>query len=158
MSADMTNPSAGNNWSQSGGAAKKNVQPVQDRVDALKDKVGDALDRGKSGIAESAHAAGDSLSNDVAMLREAMAAIQATLSKFASEAGGEALKTAQNVGSAVGSQVGDAASEMASAAKAQAKTLATELENVTRNNPLATIGATLLVGVIIGMISRKGRA
>ena len=40
-------------------------------VERLKDKVGNALDRGKSGIAESASAARDSLANDLARLREA---------------------------------------------------------------------------------------
>ena len=59
-----------------------------------------------------------------------MAAIQQTLSKFASDAGNEAVKTAQNVGYAVASQVGavaqqvgDTASEYASVATQQVKTL-----------------------------------
>ncbi len=131
---------------------------------ALKDKVADALDRGRSGVAESAQAAGDSLQQDVAKLREDMAAIQQTLAKFASEAKGEAIKTAKNVGSAVASQAGDAASqvgevaaEYAAAATQQVKTFASEMENMARKNPLGTIGATLLVGVVIGMMSR-GRA
>jgi ElaB/YqjD/DUF883 family membrane-anchored ribosome-binding protein len=158
MSAASTNPSAGNDWSQSSSAADKNPQTAQGRVDALKDKVGDTLDRAKSGIATSANAAGDSLSTDISKLREDLAAIQRTLSNFALEAGGEAVKTAQNVGSAVASHVGDAANEMASAAKAQAKTIATEVESMARNNPLQTLGVALLVGVIIGMISRRGRA
>jgi ElaB/YqjD/DUF883 family membrane-anchored ribosome-binding protein len=127
------------------------------RVDALKDNVADALDRGRSGIAASAGTAGDSLSTEVAKLREDMAAIQQTLSKFATSAGSEAFKTAQNVGSAVASQVGDVASEMASSAKEQAKTLVSEVENMARRNPLGTVGATLLVGIIIGMMSRGGR-
>ena len=123
---------------------------------ALKDKVADALDRGRSGVAESAQAAGDSLQQDVAKLREDMAAIQQTLAKFASEAKGEAIKTAKNVGSAVAAQAGDAA-EYAAAATQQVKTFASEMENMARKNPLGTIGATLLVGVVIGMMSR-GRA
>jgi ElaB/YqjD/DUF883 family membrane-anchored ribosome-binding protein len=56
----------------------------------------------------------------------------------------------QDVGSAVASQVGDAAST----AKEQIKTVASEIETMTRRNPLGAIGATLLVGVIIGMMSR----
>jgi ElaB/YqjD/DUF883 family membrane-anchored ribosome-binding protein len=104
------------------------------------------------------------LQQDVAKLREDMAAIQQTLAKFASEAKGEAIKTAKNVGSAVASQAGDAASqvgevaaEYAAAASQQVKTFASEMENMARRNPLGTIGATLLVGVVIGMMSR-GRA
>jgi hypothetical protein len=34
------------------------------------------------------------------------------------------------------------------------KTFASEVETMTRRNPLGAIGATLLVGVIIGMMSR----
>ena len=134
-------------------------------IDQLKDQVGDALDRGKSNLTDSASAAGDSLNEDVAKLRKDMAAIQQTLSQFASEAGNEAMKTAQNVGNAVVSQagavaqqVGDTASEYASVATQQVKTLASEMENMARKNPLGTIGATLLVGVVIGMMSRGGRA
>ena len=116
----------------------------------FKDQVTDALDRGRSGIAESAQTASDNLSNDVAKLREDLAQMQTTVSKFASEAGGEAYKAAQNVGSAVASQVG----EVASSAKEQMKTFASEIETMTRRNPLGAIGATLLVGVVIGMMSR----
>jgi ElaB/YqjD/DUF883 family membrane-anchored ribosome-binding protein len=132
-------------------------QTASSRVDTLKDNVGNAFDRGRSDIAASASMAGDNLSADVARLREDIAAIQQTMSKFASEAGGQAVKTAQDVGSAVASQVGDVASEMASAAKDQAKTLVSEVESMARRNPLGTVGATLLVGVIIGMMSRGGR-
>jgi ElaB/YqjD/DUF883 family membrane-anchored ribosome-binding protein len=146
MSAETANTSANNNWSQTDGE-----MPC---VDTLKDKVGDALDRGKSGIAASAHSASDSLSADIAKLREDMAAIQQTLSKFASDAGGEAVNTAQSVGSAVSG----AASEMASAAKKQAKTLASEIESAAREHPLGTIGAAVLAGIIIGKVSRGWRA
>ena len=130
---------------------------VSGRVDALKDTVADALDRGKTNIAASASAAGDSLTTDVAKLREDLAAVQQTLSRLATSAGGEAFKTAQSVGSAVASQVGDVASDMAASAKEQAKTLLSEVEGMARRNPLGTVGATLLVGVIIGMMSRGGR-
>jgi ElaB/YqjD/DUF883 family membrane-anchored ribosome-binding protein len=46
---------------------------------------------------------------------------------------------------------------MASSAKEQAKTLVSKVENMARRNPLGTIGATLLAGVVIGMMSRGGR-
>jgi ElaB/YqjD/DUF883 family membrane-anchored ribosome-binding protein len=148
----------GNGWPQDSNAGNKDDQNAQSRVDALKGDVGNAIERGRSGIAESAHAAGDSLTTEVAKLRTDMAAIQQTLSKFASRAGGEAVKAAQDVGSAVASQIGDVAGEMVSATKEQAKTFASELENMARRNPLGTIGATLLVGVIIGMITRGSKA
>ena len=150
MSAESSRPSAGTNWSQ---PAASNTR-TQSAADALKDQVSDALDRGKAGISESAKAAGDSLADDLSRLREDMARMQQTLSKFASSAGGEAYRTAQNVGAAVASQVGDVASEVAAGAKEQAKTFASEIEGMARRNPLGTIAATLLVGVVIGMMSR----
>src|SRR6516164_5454542 len=62
---------------------------------------------------------------------------------------------------AVASQVGsttsgvtDAGSELASPAKEHAKTLASELAGMARRNPLGTIAGALLVGVVIGMMSR----
>jgi ElaB/YqjD/DUF883 family membrane-anchored ribosome-binding protein len=159
--SDISRASSGTNWPSQG---NKPAQNAAKGVEVLKDKVGDALDRGKSNLADSANAASDNLGDDVAKLREDMAAIQKTLSKFAAQAGNEAVKTAQNVGSAVASQVGDvasqvgaAASEYANSATQQVKTFASEMETMARKNPLGTIGATLLVGVVIGMMSR-GRA
>ena len=101
MSAETTRPSTGSNWSQPGSTNAR----AQTAADALKDQVGDALDRGKSNISDSAKAASDSLGDDLAKLREDMARMQQTLSKFASSAGGEAYRTAQTVGAAVASQV-----------------------------------------------------
>jgi ElaB/YqjD/DUF883 family membrane-anchored ribosome-binding protein len=123
---------------------------TQGRVDALKEKVGDTLDRGRSDIADSAHAAGDSLSRDIARLHDDITAIRQTLSQFAA-------KTAQNVSSAAKSRVSDAAGDMASAAKDGAKTVASKFESMARTNPLGTICATLLVGVLIGMMARSGK-
>jgi hypothetical protein len=51
--------------------------------------------------------------------------------------------------------VADAGSALASSAKEHAKTLTSELEGMARRNPLGTIAGALLVGVIIGMISRS---
>ena len=157
MSMESSRQGAGNAWSQQGGSGSARGQGAQGHVDALKDKVGDELDRGKSGIADSAQTAGDNLKEDLVRLRDDMSKMQETMSRFASEAGSQAYKTAQNVGSAVASHVGEVASDVAASAKEQAKTFATELETMARRNPLGTIGATLLVGVVIGMMSR-GRA
>ena len=70
-------------------------------------------------------------------------------------------KTIRDIGDTVVAQVGTAASgladkssELATSAKAQAKTFASELEAMARRNPLGTIVGALLVGVVIGMMSR----
>ena len=67
------------------------------------------------------------------------------------------MRTAQNIGSTVADQVTDYASNAASSVQAQAKTFASELETMARRNPLGTIGGTLIVGIVIGMLSRGGR-
>jgi ElaB/YqjD/DUF883 family membrane-anchored ribosome-binding protein len=111
-------------------------------VERLKDKVGTALDRGKSGIAESASAARDSLANDLARLREDVTRMQETISRFTSRAGGEAARTARNVSQAVTSEAGSAAAE---------------LENMVRRNPLGTLAGALVAGIFIGMMTRGRR-
>jgi ElaB/YqjD/DUF883 family membrane-anchored ribosome-binding protein len=84
-----------------------------------------------------------------------------TFALLASQAGGEAAKTMRNMSEAVASQVGDAASgvadtssDLATSAKQHAKTFASELEAMARRNPLGTIAGTLVVGIIIGLMSR----
>ncbi len=111
-------------------------------VERLKDKVGNALDRGKSGIAESASVARDSLANDIARLREDVAKMQETVSRFTSQAGSEAARTARNVGRAVTSEAGSAA---------------VELENMVRRNPLGTMAGALVAGIFIGRMTRGRR-
>ena len=74
---------------------------------------------------------------------------------------GEAAKAIRDIGETVAAQVGTAASgladkssELAGSAKAQVKTFASELEAMARRNPLGTIVGALLVGVVIGIMSR----
>jgi ElaB/YqjD/DUF883 family membrane-anchored ribosome-binding protein len=45
-------------------------------------------------------------------------------------------------------------SDLANSAKEQAKTFASELEGMARRNPLGTIAGALIVGVVIGLMSR----
>jgi ElaB/YqjD/DUF883 family membrane-anchored ribosome-binding protein len=93
-------------------------------------------------------------SRDVASLKD-------TFTRLASQLGDVGTKTARNVSQTVASQVGSAASSMvdtgsdlATSAREHAKTFASELEGMARRNPLATIAGALVVGVIIGMMSR----
>ena len=104
----------------------------------------------------------DGFGETLSQLRRDIASLKDTFAHFASQAGGEAAKTMRNVSEAVASQVGDAASGvadtgsgLATSAKQQAKTFASELEARARRNPLGTIAGTLVVGIIIGMMSRR---
>lgn len=127
---------------------------VSHRAEATKHEVKKELDRGQSNIGSAAGAAVDSVSDDLRKMREEMASIQKTLSGFASQAGSDAIKTAQNIGSTVASQVGNIAGDVAAGARDQAKTFASELESMARRSPLSTIGGALLVGVVIGLVTR----
>jgi hypothetical protein len=79
------------------------------------------------------------------------------LSRFASEAGGQAARTARNVGQTVASQASGLAhtsADMASSATEQFKTFTAELEGIARKNPLGALAGALALGVVIGLIAR----
>ncbi|MGP0091523.1 MAG: hypothetical protein ACLPKB_16420 [Xanthobacteraceae bacterium] len=160
MSADTSsNQAYGSSSPRS--SAQPLGQTLQNSAESLRNDVGDAIDRGRSNIAGSAHAAGDSLAEDLARLRADMTKMQETLSAFVSEIGGEAARTMSSVSHSVVKEVGSAASsiadagaEIAGSAKDQAKTLASELEATARKNPLGALAAALLAGIVIGMMTR----
>jgi ElaB/YqjD/DUF883 family membrane-anchored ribosome-binding protein len=94
-------------------------------------------------------------------LRQDMASLKNTISRFASQASDEAAKTVRGASETLASQVGSAASgvadmgsDLASSAKEHAKTFASELEGMARRNPLGTIVGALVVGVVIGLMAR----
>jgi len=132
-------------------SAAKAGQKAKTRAETMKDEVSEELARGKAGIEDETSAARDALSHDLHKLQQDMAAIQKTMMKFTSEAGGEAARTARNVGSTVASHAGD----IAEGAKERAGALTSDLEDVARRNPVATIGAALVAGVAIGLLTRS---
>jgi len=106
----------------------------------------------------------DRLGETLSQLSREVASLKDTFALLMSQAGGEAAKKMRNMGEAVASQVSDTASgvadtssDLATSAKQHATTLASELEAMARRNPLGTIAGTLLVGVIVGMMSRGRR-
>jgi ElaB/YqjD/DUF883 family membrane-anchored ribosome-binding protein len=110
------------------------------------------------GHVELEHVVPDGLSEEMSNLHRDVASLKDTFARLASQAGGEVAKTVRGmsqtvIGSAT-SGVTDAGSELASATKEHAKTLTSGLEGMARRNPLVTIAGALLVGVIIGMMSR----
>jgi ElaB/YqjD/DUF883 family membrane-anchored ribosome-binding protein len=130
-----------------------------------RDNIGSALERGKANVAEAASAAASDVAGEMRILRADVAKLQATLGTFASTVGKQTGLAAKDVGSTVAEQVSTMASEVAqggadiaASATAQAKTFASELEAMARKNPLGTLAGTLLVGVVIGMMSRGNRS
>jgi ElaB/YqjD/DUF883 family membrane-anchored ribosome-binding protein len=108
-----------------------------------------------------ATASRDKLADDVSSLRQDMAKMHDILSKFVSEAGGQAARTARNVGHTVASQLGSTASgiattgsDMASSATQQFKSFTDELEGMARKNPLGILAGALVIGIVIGLIAR----
>jgi ElaB/YqjD/DUF883 family membrane-anchored ribosome-binding protein len=129
------------------------------------DSIAGVLERGRTKLAESAAATGDDLAGDMKNLRADVAKMQETLMKFASQVGSHSSRTMSDVGQVMAGQVASAASgiadagaEMAATAGAQAKTFASELESMARRNPLGTLAGTLMVGMVLGFISRGGRS
>ena len=57
-------------------------------------------------------------------------------------------------GQAYAAQASSAANEMAETATQQIKTFASELEAMTRRNPIGTVAAAVVVGVLIGLLAR----
>jgi len=152
-------PPAGSGFGQSTSAPS--LSGLRQQAEQTRSEVGEALDRGRAGIAESASAARDDLTEDMSRLRDDVASLKETLARFASQAGSEASQTLRQVGQTVATQLGTAASgvaeagsELAASAKEQAKTFASEVETMARRNPLGALAGALFVGVIIGMISR----
>jgi ElaB/YqjD/DUF883 family membrane-anchored ribosome-binding protein len=94
-------------------------------------------------------------------LRQDMASLKSTISRFASQAGDDAAKTVRGASQTLAAQVGSAASgvadmssDIATSAKEHVKTFASELEGMARRNPLGTIAGALVVGIVLGMMSR----
>ena len=103
----------------------------------------------------------DGFAETLSQLSREIASLKDTFALLASQTGGEAAKKMRNMSEALASQVGDAASgvadtgsDLATSAKQHAKTFTSELEAMARRNPLGTIAGTLVVGVILGMMTR----
>jgi ElaB/YqjD/DUF883 family membrane-anchored ribosome-binding protein len=101
------------------------------------------------------------LHDDIHKLRADMASLRDSLSRVVTGVAGEATKTVHDAAQGAAAQTGataqglaDSGLNLAASAKGQAMGLAGELEALARRNPLGTIGGALLVGVVLGMMSR----
>jgi ElaB/YqjD/DUF883 family membrane-anchored ribosome-binding protein len=103
----------------------------------------------------------DGMTETVSQLSRDVARLKDTFAQLLSQASDAGTKTVRDFSQTVASHVSSAASgaadtgsNLVGSAKGHAKTLASELEDMARRNPLGTIGGALLVGVVIGMMSR----
>jgi ElaB/YqjD/DUF883 family membrane-anchored ribosome-binding protein len=120
---------------------------------SAKGAAGETLSRTQEGIANAASTLEDDASIDVENLRRDLNSLRETVSRFVSQAGEVSSSIAGQVGDAASSLAGSGA-DMASVAKEQAKTFASELESIGRRNPLGSMAAAFMVGVLIGLIGR----
>ena len=121
----------------------------------------ETLKESLSSQAEAANSQPGGLSETVNQLSRDLGTLKDTFARLASQAGDAGVKTVRGMGQTVTSQVGSAASgvagtgsDLAAQARDHAKTFAAELENMARRNPLGTIAGALVVGLVIGMMSR----
>ena len=110
---------------------------------------------------EAQQASADGLGEAMGQFSRDVASLKDTFTRLASQLGDVGTKTVRNVSQTVASQIGsttsgivDTGTDLASSAREHAKTFASELEGMARRNPLGTIAGALLVGVVIGMMSR----
>jgi ElaB/YqjD/DUF883 family membrane-anchored ribosome-binding protein len=122
--------------------------------------IGVSLDPASSHV-ETENVGNGDPSEDLSKLRRDLAGLKDNFARLVSQAGEEAVKTVRGMSQTVASQVSnaaggvtDAGSDLASSAKEHAKTFASELEAMARRNPLGTIAGALVIGVVIGMMSR----
>jgi len=130
--------------------------------EATSTAVSDSIARGKSAVGAAAKDAMNSAGSDLQSLQADLNGLKETVTKFMSEAAGQAAKTAKEVSSQVTSRVSDVAGDLAdrgsaiaSTATEQAKTFASELESMARRNPIGAIAGAVLVGVLIGVLGRR---
>jgi ElaB/YqjD/DUF883 family membrane-anchored ribosome-binding protein len=130
--------------------------------DPKANSVSDSVNRGKDAIAVAATDAANSAGSDLQAIRNDINNLKDTLSRFMSQAGNEAVKSARQVTSNIAGQVGDVASDLAnrgsqlaSSTGDQAKTFVAELESMARRNPLGALAGAVAVGVLIGIMGRR---
>ena len=110
----------------------------------------ESLTRTKEAIGSAASEAVDSAGSDLDALVRDLNGLKDTLATFLSKAGNEAMRSARDVSSGLADQ----GASMAAAAAEGGKSLTAELECMVRRNPLTSIAAAFVVGIILG---RRGR-
>ena len=96
---------------------------------------------------------------DLKALQSELSDLKDTVAKLASRASDEAAKSAREIAGQISTAASDLAEKganVASVATDQAKTVVTELENIARRNPLGALAGAMVVGVLIGMMGRRG--
>jgi ElaB/YqjD/DUF883 family membrane-anchored ribosome-binding protein len=111
----------------------------------------ESLARTKEAIGSAASAAMDSAGSDIDALVRDLNSLKETLATFLSKAGNEALRSARDVSS----DLADQGASIAAAAMEGGKSLTAELESMVRRNPLTSIAAAFVLGILLGGRGRR---
>ena len=132
---------------------------VPSKGDSVRESVASTISRGKEAVSAAASDAMDTAGADLKALQSDLSDLKEIVAKLASRASDEAAKSACEIAGQVSTAASDLAEKGANAASVatdQAKTLVTELENIARRNPLGALTGAVVVGVLIGMMGRRG--
>ena len=132
-------------------AADKPITPPGEGLAAAAARIAEELQRTRDNIARSASDAGGELADELRKLQDDLAAIQRTVAGF----GEEAREEAAGAASRIGATASDAAHDFAGSAKEHAHSAMADFEAFTRKNPQVVLGATLGLGVVIGLLMRR---
>jgi ElaB/YqjD/DUF883 family membrane-anchored ribosome-binding protein len=132
-------------------AADQTTTPTGDGLAAAAARIAEELQRAKDNLSRSASDASGELADELRKLQDDLAAIQRTVAGFGYEARTEAAGAA----SRIGGHAAGAAHEFADSAKQQAHSAMADFEEFARKNPQVVLGATLGLGVIIGLMLRR---
>lgn len=113
--------------------------------------VAETLSQSREAIGNAASEAMDSAASDLESLRRDLGSLSATLTKFMSEAGNEALKSARHVSSTLAGQGASVASEAAE----RGKSVVGEIEDMARRNPLGALAGAVVIGMLIATLGRR---
>ena len=132
-------------------AADKPVNPPGEGLAAAAARIAEELQRTRDNIARSASDAGGELADELRKLQDDLAAIQRTVAGF----GEEAREEAAGAASRIGGHAAGAAHDFADNAKQQAHSAMADFEAFARRNPQVVLGATLGLGVVLGLMLRR---
>ena len=132
-------------------AADEPATPPGEGLAAAAARIAEELQRTRDNVARSASDAGGELADELRKLQDDLAAIQRTVTGF----GQEAREEAAGAASRIGGHAAGAAHDFADNAKQQAHSAMADFEAFTRKNPQVVLGATLGLGVVIGLLLRR---
>ena len=132
-------------------AADEPAAPTGEGLAAAAARIAEELQRAKDNLSRSASDAGGELADELRKLQDDLAAIQCTIAGF----GHEAKVEAGGAASRIGGHAAGAAHDFADQARQQAHSAMADFETFARRNPQVVLGATLGLGVILGLMLRR---